>query len=116
MIELIFYTSSFFFCCLLIVMVENAVDNSNELKVANVESSVELIPSIVEASNDVNPNILKTFVDVKPYLVGFFDVKPLVAFTNVKPSPVGSYFSKLRDNEINTTPYFFTVDTMESWK
>jgi hypothetical protein len=76
-------------------MVENAVDNSNELKIANVESSVELKPSIVEASIDVKPNILKFFTDVKP-------------------SPVGSYVSKLHDNEINTTPYFFTVDTMES--
>ena len=97
-------------------MVENVVDNSNESKPANVESSVKLKVPKVEASVDVKPNILKTFVVVKPYLIGFVDVKPLVCFTNVKPSLVGSYFSKLRDNEINTTLYFFTIDTIESLK
>ena len=97
MIELNFVTYFVFtiICCLLLVLVENTVDNSNESKPANVESSVELKPPKVEASVDVKPNILKTFVDVKPYLVGFVDVKPLVSFTNVKPSLVRSYFSKL---------------------
>jgi len=70
-------------------MVENVVDDGVEPKPAIIKASIE-------APIDVKPTI-EVLVNVKIFIQASVEVKPIGV-------------SKLRDNEVNTTSFFFTND------